>query len=202
MSGGRYEGDLVVLVLDDGRRVKLTQPFAYFDPADLPWPVPRNAIVDGASIPRALWTLIGGPFEGKYRNASVIHDWYCDRRNRPWQDVHRMFHHAMLTSGVDALQARVMYAGVRWGGPRWSETVVHNAQLGEPSLAAKALGAVLKPFNLGHMRPVEPSYRAPLDASDVERLAEEVAGETLSLDDIDALVDAHTALLAPQASPT
>ena len=42
------------------------------------WTAPKGAKVDGASIPQLFWTPIGGPFEGKYRYASVIHDTECD----------------------------------------------------------------------------------------------------------------------------
>jgi hypothetical protein len=123
---GRFEGVPVVTLLDDGRRVKLSENFSFIDDSEARWNVPEGAIVDGASIPRFLWSFIGGPFEGKYRNASIIHDWFCDLRSRPWLKVHRMFYDAMIASGVDAVLAKTMYAGVYVGGPRWSETVVAN----------------------------------------------------------------------------
>jgi Protein of unknown function (DUF1353) len=109
--------------------VRLKNLFSYIDASRRRWDVPKDAIVDGASIPRMLWTLIGGPFKGKYRNASIIHDWYCDLRLRPWQQVHRMFFDAMITSSVSAGRAKLLYAGVYLGGPRWSKTVVENTRL-------------------------------------------------------------------------
>jgi hypothetical protein len=129
MPTGKYQGRALVELLDDGRRVKLERPFAYIDPGRTRWQVPKNAVVDGASIPRILWPLLGGPFEGKYRNASIIHDWYCDIRVRPWKQVHRMFYDAMITSLVSVRKAKVLYAGVYMGGPRWSKTVVVNTRL-------------------------------------------------------------------------
>lgn len=129
MPLGKYVGKALVEMLDDGRRVKLASPFAYIDPRRRRWDVPKNAIVDGASIPRMLWTLIGGPFEGKYRNASIIHDWYCDTRLENWKLVHRMFFDAMITSSVPVIMAKTLYAGVYLGGPKWSKTVVENTRL-------------------------------------------------------------------------
>jgi len=123
---GRYEGRAIVELLDEGRVVSLVEAFSYIDYLSQRWDVPSGAKVDGASIPRTLWTLIGAPFEGRYRNASIIHDWFCDRRNRPWQRVHEIFYEAMLTSGVSKFQASMLYAGVRLGGPRWSSTAVSN----------------------------------------------------------------------------
>lgn len=125
----RYEGNPAFEWLPDGRHMKLLNDFTYYDPSDEAWPVPAGAQVDGASIPRLLWTVIGGPFAGAYRNASVIHDWYCDIRSRPWKSVHKMFYNAMKTSGVAELQAKIMFAGVYYKGPRWNETVVSNQAL-------------------------------------------------------------------------
>jgi hypothetical protein len=128
---GRYEGRAIVELLDEGRVVSLVEAFSFVDHLSQRWDVPAKARVDGASIPRALWTIVGGPFEGKYRNASIIHDWFCDRRTRPWERVHEIFYEAMLTSGVSSLQARMLYTGVRLGGPRWSLTAVDNNLLAE-----------------------------------------------------------------------
>ena len=62
---GRYEGRAVVELLDEGRVVSLVEAFSYIDYLSQRWDVPSGAKVDGASIPRALWTLIGAPFEGR-----------------------------------------------------------------------------------------------------------------------------------------
>lgn len=118
-SFGRYLGRVVSRWLDDGRRMQLLEDFAYIDPHGIRWDAPAGSVVDGASIPQQFWSTIGGPFEGKYREASVIHDIACDRRNRPWTDVHWVFHEAMLASGVHPAQAQIMFAAV-WGfGPKW-----------------------------------------------------------------------------------
>lgn len=105
--------------LDDGRSMQLKRPFGYVAKNQCEWNVPMDTIVDGASIPRVLWSLIGGPFEGPYRNASIIHDYHCVIRTQPWADVHRMFHDAMLCSGVPTLKARIMFYAVYRFGPRW-----------------------------------------------------------------------------------
>lgn len=76
-------------------------------------------MVDGASIPRAFWTVIGGPLEGLYRNASVFHDVACDEKSEPWKLVHRMFYNGMRCSDVPILKAKIMYYAVYHFGPRW-----------------------------------------------------------------------------------
>jgi hypothetical protein len=40
-----------------------------------------------------------------------------------------MFFDAMITSSVPARKAKLLYAGVYLGGPRWSKTVVENTRL-------------------------------------------------------------------------
>ena len=125
----RYMGTPRVEFLRDGRDVKLIEGFSFCDPEGLLWPVPADSVVDGASIPRVFWTLIGGPFEGRYRDASIIHDYYCDVRVRTWQATHRVFYEAMVVSEVSRRTAKMMYCAVRWGGPRWSKRTTHNIEL-------------------------------------------------------------------------
>jgi hypothetical protein len=126
---GSYFGRLILEPLPDGRLMRVVEPFGFLGADQDQWPVPIDAKVDGASIPQPLWSLIGGPFEGKYRNASVIHDYYCDVRSKPWRAVHRVFYNAMRVSDVSERRAKLMYAAVYFAGPRWSDTTVHNTRL-------------------------------------------------------------------------
>lgn len=119
---GQPEGAM----LDDGRLFKLSRPYTFIDETCREWTVPATTTVDGATIPPILWSGVGGPFEGKYRNASIIHDWFCDRRTRPWQQVHKMFRSAMLANGVEPIKANYMYFAVYYGGPRWSTATMRN----------------------------------------------------------------------------
>ena len=120
-SYGSYIGDVVAKWDVGGRTMTLTQPFEYIAPNGLHWNAPVGSVIDGASIPQFAWSIIGGPFEGKYRDASVLHDVACDKKDRRWQDVHYMFYTAMLASGVSNTKAKIMYAAVYHFGPRWPE---------------------------------------------------------------------------------
>lgn len=106
--------------LGDGRHMRLMSPFTYIDEGGRGWPVPPETVVDGTSIPRVFWSLIGGPLEGVYRYASIVHDYYCNERSRPWLLTHRAFYDAMRCSGVHVAQAKVMYYAVYRFGPRWT----------------------------------------------------------------------------------
>ncbi|HRY30608.1 MAG TPA: DUF1353 domain-containing protein [Elusimicrobiota bacterium] len=126
---GRYVGKVYAKFLPNGRDMQLLKPFKYIDPHKKVWPAPARSIVDGASIPQFAWSIIGGPFEGKYREASVIHDVACDKKNRPWAAVHEMFYYAMRASGVGSVKAKIMYAAVHYFGPRWYTKAELNAAL-------------------------------------------------------------------------
>jgi hypothetical protein len=116
---GRFEGSLEVRQLDGGRRIELLGPYRFTDVGDVEWIAPKGTIADGASIPQPFWSIIGGPLEGRYRNASVIHDAYCESKSRSWESVHLAFYYAMRASGVTPIKAKVMYFAVAAFGPRW-----------------------------------------------------------------------------------
>src|SRR5262245_18891272 len=90
---GHYNGEPVTKWNPDGRTMTLLTELHYTDPHGEIWVAPIGSVVDGASIPRYLWSIMGGPFEGKYRNASVLHDVAYGEHNRPWQDCDRMFYY-------------------------------------------------------------------------------------------------------------
>ena len=117
--GSYPDGNVKAEWLPDGRTMKLLETFRYIDANGVTWTAPKDAVVDGASIPQEFWTFIGGPFEGKYRNASVCHDVACDERKHSWQDVHHMFYNAMRCSGVEDAEAKTMFWAVWNFGPKW-----------------------------------------------------------------------------------
>jgi hypothetical protein len=63
--------------------------------------------------------VIGGPFEGRFRRAAVLHDAACGEKKDTWQDVHRMFYDACLCARVGLGKAQTMYWAVYRFGPRW-----------------------------------------------------------------------------------
>lgn len=109
------------------RRMMLLADFSFCDPDEHAWDAPARSVVDGASIPRALWTLVGSPYTGDYRRASIVHDVACvrageDKKLRRRAD--RMFFHACRAGGCSTWEAIVLYLGVRIGAaakdaPAW-----------------------------------------------------------------------------------
>lgn len=98
----------------------LSEDFLYRDPDAIRWLAPKGTRVDGASIPQVLWSVLGGPFDGDYLHASIIHDHFCDTRERTSDATHRAFYNGMRAKGVARWKAEAMYWGVSAFGPRWS----------------------------------------------------------------------------------
>jgi len=120
---GRFEGDVITKWNSDGRTMTLMADFTYIDSSGNSWTAKKGAIVDGASIPQWAWSIIGGPFEGNYRPASVIHDIACAEKKRAWRAVHLAFYEAMLTASVSEKTAKIMYAAVYHFGPKWETPI-------------------------------------------------------------------------------
>lgn len=139
-SSGHFVGVVKTLWNDDGRNMTLLEDFSYVDPDGLEWKAPNGLVTDGASIPQAAWSIIGGPFEGPYRLAAVVHDAACDRKDRSWESVHEMFYRAMLTAHVDETKAKIMYAAVYHFGPRWDlESVAKGIPRSETSAIVNSI---------------------------------------------------------------
>lgn len=98
---------------------ELREQLVFTDPNGFDWPVPVGARVNGASIPSLFWTFIGSPFDTKYIRASVIHDHYCDMKNRTTHETNRAFYYGLRTDGVDPATANQMLWAVETFGPKW-----------------------------------------------------------------------------------
>jgi hypothetical protein len=117
---GHFEGKVKTEWIEANRKMQLLEDFTFVDAKGVKWPAPKGSIVDGASIPQVLWSLVGSPYTGEYRNASVVHDVACVTRDHPWQDVHRMFYEACRAGGVGEQKAKLMYSAVYHFGPKWA----------------------------------------------------------------------------------
>lgn len=119
-ESGTFSGDVEVMwPADEPRIMVLTKELVYRDKKGTFWTAPAGARIDGASIPKFFWRVIGSPFIGLYRRASVIHDVYCVTQTRLAQDVHDCFHEMMLADGVPEQKAQTMFQAVDKFGPRW-----------------------------------------------------------------------------------
>jgi hypothetical protein len=173
---GRFNGELVLKPLPDGRTMELVQPFGYIDSKGVAWPVPARARVDGASIPSVFWSIVGAPYTGKYREASVIHDYYCATRSRHWKAVHRVFLDGMLARGVDRIQAELMYLAVYRFGPRWDFDVDACFCKGCPTCANPVLKRV-------------PRYQPKYEAAEFDELRSKLMTRRFTLEQLEDAAD-------------
>lgn len=162
------------------RDMRLLEDFVYVDPMERAWLAPQGSVINGASIPRLLWSVVGGPFEGKYRNASIVHDVACERKEYPHHAVHRMFYDACLAGGVETSEADRLYYAVAMFGPRWvyeTETVFETANPGDGTPPEPKVIKVTKELEVDAPTPedlekMEELFRsAPPTPEEIERLA-------------------------------
>lgn len=96
---GEFSGEpKTVWLTEDGpdRHMTLIEPFWYKGKV-MDVTAPAGFRIDGATIPSALWSLVGSPYTGDYRRASIVHDKACvdangDTKKRRAAD--RMFFYA------------------------------------------------------------------------------------------------------------
>lgn len=118
---GAFRGEPKAVWLTEAngdRRMRLSEAFGFTDADGTNWDAPKGYVVDGASIPRALWSLVGSPYTGDYRRASIVHDVACDHHPHDGPQrkaADQMFYAACRAGGCGNAQAKLLYLGVRIG---------------------------------------------------------------------------------------
>lgn len=136
MSNGRFSGNPKTEWLSDqgdDRDMRVLEPFWYLDPGGRRWDVPAGTIINGASIPRTLWSSVGSPYTGGYRRAAVVHDAVVGREGIVRAEADTMFYFACLAGGCSLIQGKLLYAGVRIGS--WAsnkQVLAHDLAAGVP----------------------------------------------------------------------
>jgi hypothetical protein len=186
---GTFAGTLKLSPTGDGIHMKVLEPISYSDNAGHELDVPANFETDGASIPRLLWTIVGSPFSGgNYVEAAVIHDEGCASHKYDWQITHFMFYEAMIDSGVDEHYAKLLYYGVRLGGPRWSQLSQYagkfDPKTGSKTRHDKVLESDPK-FADVFKGSSQSELKGQIEAFDKELRASEAAGKPITIEQID-----------------
>jgi len=159
------------------RDMKLLEEFSYTDPNGKKWIAPIGSHINGASIPRPLWSTVGSPYTDDYRRASIIHDVACDDPEVNRKDADVMFYYACLAGGCSLAQAKLLYAGVRIGA--WANNIF--------SLFTFSANRML--FNI----PFKPSSDELFIKNKFQEIAIdlETLNDDASIKDIDAVIDRH-----------
>lgn len=130
-SGGPLEMAGAPVFLENFQQAFLptSQKIDFVDATGSIWTAPPRTLTDGATIPPLFAPLMGDRQSLEFLMAAALHDAYCGVGNealetfqtRPWEDVHRMFYEALLVGGTPPRKAKIMFAAVYLGGPRWNE---------------------------------------------------------------------------------
>lgn len=94
------------------RDMRVLEAFSFTDAKGRLWEVPAGTEVNGADIPRTLWSSVGSPFTGDYRRAAILHDTAIRDPQVRRIEADAMFYEACLAGGCSASQAKLLYAGV------------------------------------------------------------------------------------------
>lgn len=125
---GRYSQPIRVQFLHP-RNMSVYEEVTYSDPWERKWVAKKGDEFNGASIPRAAWSILGGPFDDAYRDAALFHDLAYQRRTSRWQDADSMFYYAMRCSGVGSWKAKTMFTAVWLAPNKWPEPPTANDQV-------------------------------------------------------------------------
>jgi hypothetical protein len=118
MSNGEFSGNPKTMWLSDrgdDRDMQVLEDFWFIDQGGRRWEVAAGTVINGASIPRTLWSSVGSPYTGNYRRAALVHDAALARAGVARAEADAMFYSACLAGGCSQLQAKMLYAGVRLG---------------------------------------------------------------------------------------
>jgi len=86
-NGSRFTHPLMGYFADDGHTFVLTEDFTYTDADGQKHTTPAWSRIDGGTIPRFFWRVIGGPFMFAVE-AYAIHDGYCKRSEKmAWREM-------------------------------------------------------------------------------------------------------------------
>jgi hypothetical protein len=130
-SGGPLAMSGAPVFLDGFQQAFLptSQKIDFVDATGQLWTAPPQTLTDGATIPPLFAPLMGDRQSLEFLMAAALHDAYCGVGNndletfqtRPWEDVHRMFFEALIVGGTPPQKAKIMFAAVYLGGPRWND---------------------------------------------------------------------------------
>lgn len=160
----------------EDRNMKLLEDFSYTDPDEKVWLAPKGSVVNGASIPRPLWSTVGSPYSDDYRRASIVHDVACDSADIPRKDADVMFFHACRAGGCGSVQARILYAGVRIGA--WASSSLPKESISPDKLLFRkqiTVPFVDETFLKGKLSDISNEMKGLPDEPSIEQLDNAIA---------------------------
>jgi len=108
-------------VIDNGRKRQLTEDYTY-ENSKYKITVKAGFITDGASIPKAFWTVLSSPFSGPLVYGAVIHDGLYAAMKLPRKVCDGLLYEMGSEMGYNKIKDKLVYRVVRlFGGSRWKK---------------------------------------------------------------------------------
>lgn len=105
---GEWHDPMYVQMMDRAMRMLFDMRFT--DKRGVNHIVPAGAVINGADIPRVLWTPVGPPMAGPYVRSSALHD--VALTQMPPEPAHQLFYESMLADGCTQEQADLFWHAV------------------------------------------------------------------------------------------
>jgi hypothetical protein len=126
----QFNGDVVLEELDKGFW-KLQDDFSYENDS-IKVTVKSGFITDGASIPKAFWSVVGNPLENDLLKPAIIHDGLYTLMQLPRFECDKLLKEMLLLTGASKARAYFIYYAVRLGGgSHWEKDTTDNMKFVE-----------------------------------------------------------------------
>ena len=116
LNMGHINGELNISPTSNTRKWKTNKEVTYTTDSGELILVPAGFVTDGASIPRALWWIVGHPYMGNYARAALVKDYLYVTAKLTKKEADLIFLDIMTIDGVKKWRRKVMYQAVKWFG--------------------------------------------------------------------------------------
>jgi hypothetical protein len=117
----RFNGDVVLEELDDSSFWKLQNDFSYENDS-VKITVKSGFLTDGASIPKAFWSIVGNPLESDLLKPAIIHDGLYTLMKLSRLESDNLLKEMLLFNGASKAKVFLVYYAVRlFGNSHWKK---------------------------------------------------------------------------------
>ena len=113
--------DLKVKVINSGKNRVILEDYTYENDKYI-ITVKAGFNTDGASIPKAFWSILSSPFDGAVTYGAVIHDGLYTKMQLPRKECDKLLREMAIEKGYNKIKAFLVYYSVRlFGGSHWKK---------------------------------------------------------------------------------
>jgi hypothetical protein len=125
-----FNGNVILEELD-GSFWKLQNDFSY-ENDNVKITVKSGFTTDGASIPKAFWSIVGNPLENDLLKPAIIHDGLYTIMKLSRLESDKLLKDMLLFNGTNKVKVFLVYYAVRlFGGSHWEKDTSDKVQFVE-----------------------------------------------------------------------